>query len=233
MIELITDNPIFGIVLTSLIYILSLQLYKKTKLPLLNPVLLSMVIIILLLYLFHIPVDNYFAGADYISLLLPFTIIFLALPLYRQLPLLKKHKIPIIAGICSGVITSFVSIVLLSRLFGLDKSLIISIVPKSITTPLGLIVSESIGGIRGITVISIVFTGLSGIVIYGLLFKILKITEPVAKGIALGTSSHAIGTSKALELGETDGAMSSLAIIITGIITVLAAPLFIFILKFV
>lgn len=230
MVELLTNNPGFGIVLTLLTYIPFLILYKKVKLSLLNPVLLSMITIIALLLIVKIPLSSYLVGAKYITAFLPFTIILLALPLYRQLPLLKKHKISIIAGIISGVLTSVISVTLLSLLFGIDKELIQSIIPKNITTPLGLIVSDTLSGIAGVTVVSIVFTGIFGTIIYAPLFKLLKIEHPVAKGIALGTTSHAIGTSKALELGEVEGAMSSLAIIITGIITVLLTPLYILVL---
>lgn len=230
MIDFITSNILFGIILTVVLYVLTRLLYKKTKISLLNPVLLSTIIIISLLLLFNIPLENYMKGAKYISLFLPVTIILLALPLYRQLPLLKKHRLSISIGILSGVLTSFLSIIVLSKIFGVDKELIQSIIPKSITTPLGIIVSDSLDGIAGITVISIVFTGILGVVIYSPIFLLFRIKHPVAKGIALGTTSHAIGTSKALELGEIEGAMAGLAIILTGVTTVILTPLYILIL---
>lgn len=226
MIKLLTYNPLFGIVLTFVFYIVSLRVYRKVRNPLAHPVLLSMVGIILLLLGGKIPLNNYMSGAKYIAGLLPVTIILLALPLYRQLPLLREHRVPILAGIAAGTLTSAVSLVVLCWLFHVDRELLRSILPKSITTPLGLIVSDSLGGIASITVISIVFTGILGILVYAPVFRLFRIRHAVARGVALGTASHAIGTSKALELGEIDGAMSSLAIIISGVFTVVATPLF-------
>lgn len=230
MIDWFISGPLFGLLLTVVFYILALRLYRKTRIPVLNPVLVSMLGIIALLMGFGIPLKDYMAGGGCIAALLPLTIVLLALPLYRQLPLLKAHKVPVLAGVVAGIITSAVSLFVLCRLFGVDSELIRSILPKSITTPLALIVSDSVGGLASITVVAVVFTGISGVLIYHLVFLLFRITHPVARGVALGTSSHVIGTAKALELGEIDGAMSSLAIIISGVVTVAATPLFILIL---
>lgn len=226
MINTLTDNPLFGVLLTLSVYFPALLIYRRRKFFLFHPVLISMTVIIVFLFVFHIPLSHYLEGGEWIVSGLPITIILLALPLYRQLPLLLEHKSAILAGITAGVITSVTSVFLLSRLLGVDEALIRSIIPKSITTPLGLIMSETLGGIAGVTVIAIVFTGLTGVIIYIPLFRIFKITHPVAQGIAMGTTSHAIGTSKALELGEVQGAMSSLAIVLAGIITIISAPVF-------
>jgi len=225
MIDNITASPIFGLVLTGVVYFLSQLVYRKYKIPILNPFLISTVFIIALLLIFDIPLTDYLQGGQWIIAALPVTIILLALPLYRQIALLLEHKFAILAGISAGVFTSITSVLILSKLFGIDEALIKSLVPKSITTPLGLIVSETLGGIASVTVIAIVVTGLMGVIIYIPVFKFLKITHPIAQGIAIGTTSHAIGTSKALELGEVQGAMSSLAIVLAGIITVISAPL--------
>lgn len=233
MINHITSNPVFGILLTVIIYYLALRLYRKTGIQLLNPFLVSMTVIIAVLLLSDIPLTNYLEGGDWIVAGLPFTILLLALPLYRQLPLLLQHRKAIISGVLSGVITSILSVFFLGRLFGIDEALILSVIPKSITTPLGIISSEMIGGIAGITVIAIVFTGLLGVVIYIPVFKIFRITHPVAQGIAIGTTSHAIGTSKAMELGEIQGAMSGLAIVLSGIITIILAPVFLILSAFI
>lgn len=226
MINSITLNPAFGLLLTISVYLLSLLLYRKVRHPLLNPFLVSMMTVIAVLLVFHIPLSNYMEGAQWIMAALPLTIILLALPLYRQLPLLLEHKFAIMAGIISGVLTSAVAVFLLSNLFGIDEILIRSIIPKSITTPLGLIMTDALSGLAGVTVIAIVITGLMGLVIYIPIFKIFRITHPVAQGIAIGTTSHAIGTSKAMELGEIQGAMSGLAIVLSGILTVFLTPLF-------
>jgi putative effector of murein hydrolase len=232
MIENITGSPFFGLVLTLLVYNLSLLLYKKTRQQLLNPFLVSLVFIIIFLTIFDIPLSHYMAGGNWILLILPFTIILLALPLYRQLPVLLEHKIAILVGITAGVLTSALSVFLFSKLLGIDKVLIQSILPKSITTPLGLIMSETLGGIAGVTILAITITGLMGLVLYIPIFKIFRITHPVAQGIAIGTTSHAIGTSKAMELGEIQGALSSLAIVLSGIITVFLSPVFLIVFTF-
>jgi len=231
MIDILTSNALFGILLTLILYSLSMMLYRKVRIQLLNPFLVSMAGIILLLTVMDIPLDHYMEGAGYITALLPLTIILLALPLYRQLPLLKEHRVAVLAGIAAGTTTSAVSTIVLCRLFGVDLELIRSIIPKSITTPLGLILTETLGGIASVTVIAIVITGLTGVLLYGPVFRLFRIKHPVAQGVAFGTTSHAIGTAKALELGEVTGAMSGLAIVLAGVATVAAAPLFLLILS--
>lgn len=232
MFDALTDNVFFGIIITLFVYIMSLFIYRKTKIQLLNPFLISMISIIAILLLLDIPLSHYMEGGGYIQMMLPLTIILLALPLYRQLPLLMEHKFAIIAGILAGVTTSIVSVIVLCHLFRVDFALIKSIIPKSITTPLGLIMSETLGGVASVTVISIVITGVMGVILYIPVFKILGIRHPVAQGIAIGTTSHAIGTSKAMELGEVTGAMSGLAIVLAGVTTVAAAPLILLIFSF-
>ena len=228
----ITSNPLFGILLTLVLYYSALRIYKRLRIQLLNPFLLSMLGIIAVLLILDIPLDNYMAGGKYIKMLLPFTILLLALPLYRQLPLLLEHKFAILAGVLAGVVTSAGTVLLFSKLFGVDKTLILSILPKSITTPMGLILSDTLGAYTSVTVIAIVITGVMGVVLYIPVFRIFRITHPVAMGIAIGTTSHAVGTSKAMELGEVHGAMSGLAIVLAGVITVAAAPLFLLIAPF-
>ena len=229
MVELLTSNPLFGVVLTLIFYILANVIYAKTKISLLNPYLIALTGIIAVLLGFDIPVSNYMHGGELIQAILPLTIILLALPLYRQLPLLMEHKLAILAGILSGVVTSAVSVFSLCLLLDVDKTLMKSLIPKSITTPLGLILSETLGGMASVTVISIVITGVMGVIIYVPVFKLFKIKHPVARGIAIGTTAHAIGTSKAMELGEVTGAMSGLSIVLAGVMTFLTAPVFLLI----
>jgi len=224
-----TDIYAFGLILTIVIYFLSTILYRKIRSPFLNPFLVSFILIISVLIGFKIPLSHYMKGGELIILLLPVTIILLALPLYRQLPLLLEHKYAILAGILSGVLTSISSVFILSKLLGVDAALMKSLLPKSITTPLGLILTDSLGGIASLTVIAIVATGIMGVLLYIPIFKICRITHPIAQGIAIGTTSHAIGTSKAIELGDVQGAMSGLSIVLAGIITVLTVPLFLLI----
>jgi len=217
--------------LTVLAYLAGMAVYRKIKSPFLNPIIVALCLITLAVELTPLTWCVYIHGSRPLIKLLPLTIIILALPLYRQLPLLKKHHKAILAGTATGVATSALSLFVLARIMGVDIELLRSILPKSITTPLGLSLGQSLGGLAGITVISIVATGIMGVVLYLPVFRIFKITDPVAKGVALGTASHAIGTSKAIELGEVEGAMSGLSILVSGVITILSTPLLLLLLS--
>lgn len=221
------DSPAFGILLSILTFQLSLYIYKKTKFSLFNPLLISISLIIALLVGFNIPFEKFNKGGEIISFFLGPATVILAVPLYKQMELLKKHIHTIFIGIFSGVIASIISVISLAILFKLDKRLVLSLIPKSITTPVGMVLSENIGGIPSITVMLIITTGITGAIIAPFVFKILNIHNGIARGLAMGTASHALGTSKALEMGETEGAMSGLSIGISAVITVLIAPLLI------
>ncbi|QXM06594.1 LrgB family protein [Crassaminicella indica] len=221
------DNPLFGIIVSLLSFNIGLYIYKKTKLAILNPILISIFIIITILLYFNIPLEVYNKGGNLISFFLGPATVVLAIPMYKQVPALRSHMTAIIIGITTGVITSITVVALLAKLFDLENRLKLSLIPKSITTPIGIAVSNSLGGLTSIAVIAIIITGIIGAVIAPLICKALKINHSVAKGIAIGTASHAVGTSKAFEMGETEGAMSSLSIALAGIITVLLAPLLI------
>lgn len=221
----LTNNPLFGLLLTVGLYAMSRKLYLKTKKVYLNPILVSAIIIVSFLLSADIPHEHYEKGAFYLNRLLPFTVILLALPLYRNMRVLKEYPVPILAGIGAGVISSALSIIVLCKALQIERELLSALLPKSITTPLGMALGESLGVELGITVVAIVITGIVGVLVYPLVFKFFKIDHPVAKGVALGTASHAVGTSKALELGEKEGAMSSLALVLTGITTVALTPL--------
>lgn len=220
----LSSYPI-AILVTVLTYMLGILIYRKSGSPFLNPIIVALLLITLVVHFTPLTWDLYITGSRPILHLLPLTIIVLALPLYQQLPLLKKHHKAILAGAAAGVATSATSLFFLCRLMGIDLEILRSIIPKSITTPLGLTLSRSLDGLEGITVIAIVATGIMGIVFYLPVFKLFKITHPIAKGVALGTASHAVGTSKAIELGEVEGAMSSLSILVSGVITILSTPL--------
>ena len=170
--------------------------------------------------------SHYSKSAGYISYLLTPATVCLAVPLYRQLTLLKNNVKAVAGGIASGVLASLVSVFLLAKLFGLNHEQYVTLLPKSITTAIGLGISEELGGIPTITVAVIIVTGILGNVIAEFVFKLFHIEEPIAKGLALGTASHAIGTAKAMEMGEVEGAMSSLAIAVAGLVTVIGASLF-------
>jgi predicted murein hydrolase (TIGR00659 family) len=226
MIEILSNSTYFGLVLCIGCYALGAFLKKKTGWAILNPLLLSIIFVIAVISLLGIDYDDFYASAKNLSYLLTPATVCLAIPLYQQLATLKKHLLAVILGILAGVFTSLGSVLGLSILFGLDHTWYVTLLPKSITTAIGMGVSEELGGITAITVAVILVTGVIGNVIGEAVCKLFRITEPVARGLAFGTSSHAIGTSKALELGEIEGAMSSLAIAVAGLITVVAASVF-------
>lgn len=223
----VLNTPIFGIVVTVLFFNIAVYIQKKTKNPAFNPLLISILGIIVCLNIFKIPYENYKIGGNAINYFLgPITIV-LAVPLYRQFELLKKYKFEILIGISCGVIVSFISIILIGKLFNTSTEIINSLIPKSITSPMGISLANTINGIQAVTVVCIILTGILGAIIAPTVFKLGKITNPIAKGVALGTSAHALGTSKAIEMGEVEGAMSGLSIGISGLITVIIVPILI------
>lgn len=224
--ELISGSLFFGPALSLLAYEAGLIVKRKFKLAILNPLLIATTIIIGVLAVAGIEYEKYNESAKYISYFLTPATVALAVPLYEQLSLLKKHFAAVMSGIIAGVMASMISILLLSKLFGLTHEQYVTLLPKSITTAIGMGVSEEMGGIVTITVAVIIITGIVGGITAEFVYKIFRITEPVAKGLALGTSAHAMGTSKAMEMGDVEGAMSSLAIAVAGLLTVVAASVF-------
>ncbi|OUP63836.1 hypothetical protein B5F13_09530 [Drancourtella sp. An177] len=224
--ELISGALFFGPALSLLAYEAGLIVKRKFKLAILNPLLIATTIIIGVLAVAGIEYEKYNESAKYISYFLTPATVALAVPLYEQLSLLKKHFAAVMSGIIAGVMASMISILLLSKLFGLTHEQYVTLLPKSITTAIGMGVSEEMGGIVTITVAVIIITGIVGGITAEFVYMIFRITEPVAKGLALGTSAHAMGTSKAMEMGDVEGAMSSLAIAVAGLLTVVAASVF-------
>lgn len=216
----------FGAAVSLIAYEIGLLLKKKFKLAIFNPLLIAILCVMGVLAILDVDYETYNAGAKYISYLLTPATVCLAVPLYRQLNLLRKNIKAVIAGILSGVLASMVSVLALAKLFGLSHEEYVTLLPKSITTAIGMGVSEELGGIVTITVAVIIITGVLGNMIAEAVYKAAKIEEPIAKGLALGTSAHAIGTSKAMELGEVEGAMSSLAIAVAGLVTVVVSSVF-------
>lgn len=207
-------------------YEAGLLLRRKLRMAICNPLLIAILCVMGALGVLDVDYEVYNEGGKYISYLLTPATVCLAVPLYRQLSLLKKNMRAVAAGLLSGVLASLVGVLVLSLLFGLSHEQYVTLLPKSITTAIGMGVSQELGGVTAITVAAIILTGVLGNVIAEAVFKVAGIQEPVARGLALGTASHAIGTAKALELGEVEGAMSSLAIAAAGLLTVAAAPVF-------
>lgn len=223
----IFNTEIFGILTTIIFFNIGIYIQKKTKKTIFNPLLIAILGIILFLSITNIPYENYKLGADIINMFLGPVTIVLAVPLYKQFDLFKKYLVEILIGITCGVLVSFISIKLVGHFTNADINIINSLIPKSITTPMGISLTKVLNGIEAITVVAIILTGILGAMISPIIFKIGKINHPVAKGIALGTSAHALGTTKALEMGEVEGAMSGLSIGISGIITVILIPIII------
>lgn len=224
--DMLENFMFFGALLSSASYILGLQLKKKFKSAVFNPLLISLAVTIAVLMLMKIDYSSYYESAKYLSWFLTPATICLAVPLYEQFEMLKKNWLAVVLGIGSGVLTSMCTILVLALLFGFGHKEYVTFLPKSITTAIGMGVSEELGGYVAITVTVIIITGVLGNIFGELVFKLLKIKEPVAKGIALGSSAHVLGTVKAMELGEVEGAMSSLSVVTAGILTVIAAPIF-------
>ena len=192
----------------------------------LNPLLISVIAVIAINLILHVDYETYQASGQYLSYLLTPATVCLAVPLYEQLALLKENWKAVACGILSGVLASMGGVLVLSKIFGLSHEQYVTLLPKSITTAIGMGISEELGGIVTITVAVIIITGILGNVIADFIFKVFRIQEPVAKGLALGNSAHAIGTAKAMELGAVEGAMSSLAIAVAGLLTVITASVF-------
>lgn len=224
--EFIANSAFFGIVLSLVGYELGLFLRKKFKIALFNPLLIGSIFVITILLVFKIDFKSYENGAKYISFFLTPATVSLAVVLYRQLSLLKKYPTAIFLGIGAGVITAMLSILAMSLMFGLNHEQYISLLPKSITTAIGMGISEKLNGIVTLTVIAISITGIFGNMMAELFLKWCRIKEPIARGLAIGTASHAMGTAKAMELGEIEGAMSSLSIVVAGIMTVVSVSIF-------
>ena len=224
--EILKDSILFGVSVSLLGYEAGRWMQKRYKKAIFNPLLISVVLVISFLLLFHIDYETYNNGAKYIGFLLTPATVCLAIPLYEQLELLKNNVCAVALGILSGVITSLTGVWILSRLFSFSHEEYVTLLPKSITTGIGIGISEEMGGIPTITVAVIVITGILGNVLAESICKLFRITEPVAKGLAIGTSAHAMGTSKAIEMGDIEGAMSSLAIASAGLVTVIFASIY-------
>lgn len=220
------DSVFFGAAISLGAYEAGLLIKRKFKLAILNPLLIATICVMAVLTLLKVDYTHYNEGARYISYLLTPATVCLAVPLYQQLELLRKNLKAVAGGITAGVLASLASVFVLAKLFSLTHEQYVTLLPKSITTAIGMGVSEELGGITTLTVAVIIITGILGNVIAEFVCRLFRIEEPIAKGLALGTASHAIGTAKAMELGEVEGAMSSLAIAVAGLMTAVGASLF-------
>ncbi len=214
-------SPYFGIALSVAAFGLGVRLNRKLKTPVCNPLIVAIVLIVAVLLIFRIPYESYNAGGEIINMFLAPATACLAVAVYTKMQVLKKYWLPVLAGCTAGSAASVGSIYVMCRLFGLDETVRVSLLPKSVTTPIAVSISEPAGGVVPVTVVAVILTGILGSIIAPLLIRVFHVSDPVAAGLAIGASSHAVGTSKAIEIGEVEGAMSGLAIGICGIITVL------------
>lgn len=224
--DFLSNSVFFGVFISLIGYEMGLLMRKKWKLVLFNPLLIAIIFVMIILKIAGIPYTGYNEGAKYISYLLTPATVCLAIPLYQQLNTLKNNSKAIIAGIVSGVLSSMGSVLGMCILFGLTHEQYVTLLPKSITTAIGMGVSEELGGIVTITVAVIIITGVIGNIIAEPVCRLFRITEPIAVGIGIGSSAHAVGTARAFEIGEVEGAMSSLSIAVSGLVTVVLASVF-------
>ena len=223
--EIFTQFTFFGAAISILFYTLGFELQKKFKLPILNPILIATIIIILILTVFDIDYEVYDHSAKYLTYFLTPATVCLAVPLYKQLQTLLHNLPAVLIGIFLGCISHLLIILGIAILFHLEPEIAYSFLPKSVTTPIAIGISSELGGIESLTIVGVMIAGIMGSVAGPWLLKLFRVQEPVAQGLALGTASHAVGTSKAIELGEIQAAMSSLAICVTGIMTVVICPI--------
>jgi predicted murein hydrolase (TIGR00659 family) len=225
--EFFQANPISGMLMTVGCYWIGQIIYNRTQWTVLQPILTSSVLIILFLLYAEIPYDVYYQQNVVLNYILPLTAVVLAVPLYRNLSVLKKHMLPILAGIIAGTVATMAAIVVIGKLMGTDESILISMLPKSATNPIAIEVSGIIGGIPSLTVSLVVGAGIFGGVLGPEVLKLMGVKNEVARGIALGSMSHAVGTARAFKEGEVEGSMSSLAMAIAGTLTAILSPIFV------
>lgn len=225
------NDTLWTLVLTLGVYTACFWLQKKTKKSILNPLLMSSIVIMIFLLLTRIPYETYKQGTKFITFLIGPATVSLAIPLYEQLPVLKKHWKVILGAILSGVLVHAIVIGLIVFAFQSSLEMMATVLPKSVTTPIAVEITKSLGGLENLTAGIVIVTGIFGAVISPYIFKLLHIKNPIAIGLALGSSSHAVGTSRAAELGEVETSMATISLVLTGVLTVVSAPLVYFILS--
>lgn len=221
----VTSSPLFGIALSVAAFSVGLWVNRRTKLSIANPILIAIPLVIICLTLTGVPLADYQRGGEVINMLLGPATAALALSIYRQREILKENFLPVLLGCLAGCCASVGSTLALCRIFGLDQALTASLVPKSVTTPIAVELSAQGGGIAAVTIVVVIFTGICGAALAPGFLKLLRVEDPMAAGVAIGTASHGIGTARALQMGKVQGAMSGVAIGVSGIITVLLVML--------
>lgn len=220
------ESPYFGVAVSVIAFGIGAKIQKKTKLAVCNPLIIAILLVIGLLLALDIPYEAYNEGGEIINLFLAPATACLAVAIYTKIQILKEYWLPIIVGCTLGSCASMASVYGLCRLFRLDESLTMALLPKSVTTPIAVSIAEPHGGVVPVTVVAVIFTGILGSMLAPLFIRVFKVSDSVAAGLAIGACSHAVGTSKAVELGEVEGAMSGLAIGVCGMVTVFISMCF-------
>ena len=224
--NLILNSAASGVFISLAAYGIGTLVKRKWKSALANPLLIAIILVILFLKLSGVEYETYNVSAKYLTYLLAPATVSLAIPMYERMQLLKENYAAILTGILSGVLASLVCVLAMALVFHLSQAEYVTLLPKSVTTAIGMDIAKELGGHSEIAAAEIIITGVLGNMAAEPICRIFAIRHPVAKGIALGTSAHAIGTAKAMEMGETEGAMSSLAIVVAGVCTVVGATVF-------
>lgn len=215
------ESPFFGIALSIAAFWIGLKIQQKTGLVFCNPLIIAIILVSAFLLIFRIPYESYNNGGAIINMFLAPATACLAVSIYSKIQILKKNWLPILVGCSVGSLTSMISVYAMCRLLHLDEQMTFALLPKSVTTPIAVSIAENHGGLVPVTVIAVIFTGILGSMFAPLLIRLFRVSDPMTAGLAIGACSHAVGTSKAVDIGETEGAMSGLAIGICGIVTVL------------
>lgn len=225
MLKEIFYSPYFGVALAIICFQIGTSIQQKLKTPIANPLFIAALLIVGFLTVFNIPIDAFYAGSDLIGLFLAPATAALAVPMYKNLQVIKANLLPILLGTMVGSLSCVLMVAAFCQIFGLSETIQLSMLSKSTTMPIAMSITEQLGGLVPITVVCVVFTGILGSIITPWLIKICRIDNEVAQGIGIGTCSHAVGTTKAVELGEIQGAMSGIAIGLAGLFTVFWALL--------
>ncbi len=223
MLNQFTTSPIFGFTLCVASYLVGLGVKKRFNYPIANPMIIASIIIIGILVIFKIPLEDFMTGGSFVLMFLAPATAALALSMYRQLEIIKKNLIPILVGSVVGAVSALVSIIALCRFFGISDEITASLIPKSITTAIATELSSQLGGLPPVTVAAVSVTGILGAVASPYLIRWSRLNNSIAAGLAIGASSHALGTTKAIEIGEVEGSVSGIAVGLCGIITVILA----------
>ena len=223
--DVLLSTTFFGVSISLVTFFFAMELRKRFNYAIVNPLLISTILTIIFLLVFDVDYETYNQGAQYLSVFLTPATICLAVPLYRQLHVLKKNVVAVIVSISCGVVAHAMTLLVLAKAFGLKEILTLSILSKSVTTPIAVGICHELNGIEAVTIMGVMVAGIMGAVLGPVVCKVFRIKEPVAQGLGIGSASHAVGTSKALEMGEIQGAMSSLAIVVTAILTVIVVPI--------